>query len=605
MTTRRNFLKTGGLSLASLMVGQHSFARMAEKADDKLAGAASTTQYVCKRPVPSKRQFTSEAVEKAIATTKAKLKDPKLAWMFENCFPNTLDTTCEHKMVNGKPDTFVLTGDIHAMWLRDSSAQVFPHIQFANDDPKVKTMLAGVINRQTWCINIDPYANGFNEGPTGSEWESDFTDMKKELHERKWEIDSLCYPIRLAYHYWKTTGDASIFSDEWLTAIAKVLKTFKEQQRKEDPKGPYRFQRKTERALDTMTNDGWGNPVKPVGLIASAFRPSDDATTFQFLVPSNFFAVTSLRKAAEMGYKQFAYLPLFQEDAAKTAGPFILPSDKREIAMLTTQFLSSSHFSSTMLDRFQSEINHLHSGMTIHRISPIELKEKKLPSSLNIQRTAGIICFEVFDYDYAQMLCDLDLPLLFVDSPVMNMRPPLKADRLYMENRIEIQNAVTHMVQRGKKRISFAGDKNHCQSFFERYMAYRDAVEHFGLTEGLSTCAMPSGQQNYPVSLYETIRRFKTMPDAFVCANDFVAMDLVKALNELGYSVPDDIWVCGFDDSQEASYFAPRLTSIHIHGQIMGYTAANLLMTRIEEPSLNYRTVYTETNLILRESTGD
>lgn len=312
-----------------------------------------------------------------------------------------------------------------------------------------------------------------------------------------------------------------------------------------------------------------------------------------------------LRKAAEMGYKQFAYLPLFQEGAAKTAGLSILPSDKREIAMLTTQFLSSSHFSSMMLDRFQSEIDHLHSGMTIHRISPIELKEKKLPSSLNIQRTAGIICFEVFDYDYAQMLCDLDVPLLFVDTPVMDMRPPLKADRLYMENRIEIQNAVAHMVQRGKKRISFAGDKNHCQSFFERYMAYKDAVEYFGLTEGLSTCAMPSGQQNYPVSLYETIRRFKTMPDAFVCANDFVAMDLVKALNELGYSVPDDIWVCGFDDSQEASYFAPRLTSIHIHGQIMGYTAANLLMTRIEEPSLNYRTVYTETNLILRESTGD
>ena len=312
-----------------------------------------------------------------------------------------------------------------------------------------------------------------------------------------------------------------------------------------------------------------------------------------------------LRKAAEMGYKQFAYLPLFQGDAAKAAESFILPSDKREIAMLTTQFLSSSHFSSMMLDRFQSEIDHLHSNMTIHRISPIELKEKKLPSSLNIQRTAGIICFEVFDYDYAQMLCDLDVPLLFVDTPVMDMRPPLKADRLYMENRIEVQNAVAHMVQRGKKRISFAGDKNHCQSFFERYMAYKDAVEYFGLTEGLSTCAMPSGQQNYPVSLYETIRRFKTMPDAFVCANDFVAMDLVKALNELGYSVPDDIWVCGFDDSQEASYFAPRLTSIHIHEQIMGYTAANLLVTRIEEPSLNYRTVYTETNLILRESTGD
>lgn len=166
-----------------------------------------------------------------------------------------------------------------------------------------------------------------------------------------------------------------------------------------------------------------------------------------------------LRKAAEMGYKQFAYLPLFQEDTAKAAEHSILPSDKREIAMLTTQFLSSSHFSSMMLDRFQSEIEHLHSCTTIHRISPIELKEKKLPSSLNIQRTAGIICIEVFDYDYAQMLCDLDVPLLFVDTPVMDMRPPLKADRLYMENRIEVQNAVAHMVQRGKNASALRGIK--------------------------------------------------------------------------------------------------------------------------------------------------
>ena len=190
--------------LTGLATARQPFFSAAERFENgSAANLGAMQQYVCQRPPVGKRQFTSEAVEKAIARTKAKLKDPKLAWMFENCFPNTLDTTCEHRMLNGKPDTFVLTGDIHAMWLRDSSAQVFPHIQFANEDPKVKTMLAGVINRQTWCINIDPYANGFNEGPTGSEWESDYTDMKPELHERKWEIDSLCYPIRLAYHFWK------------------------------------------------------------------------------------------------------------------------------------------------------------------------------------------------------------------------------------------------------------------------------------------------------------------------------------------------------------------------------------------------------------------
>ena len=160
-------------------------------------------------------------------------------------------------------------------------------------------MLKGVILRQFKCIGIDPYANAFNEGPTDGEWMTDMTDMKPELHERKWEIDSLCYPVRLAYEYWKETGDASIFTEDWLKAIELIVKTFNEQQRKNDV-GPYKFQRKTDRQLDTNSNNGLGNPVKPVGLIASAFRPSDDATTFQFLIPSNFFAVSSLRKAAEI-----------------------------------------------------------------------------------------------------------------------------------------------------------------------------------------------------------------------------------------------------------------------------------------------------------------
>lgn len=265
--------------------------------------AVSLTQkiepYKTKRPAPADRLFTSKAVEKEIIRVKALLKNPKLAWMFENCFPNTLETTVHYRMIDGKPDTFVYTGDIHAMWLRDSGAQVWPYVQLANKDPELKKMLAGVISRQFKCILIDPYANAFNDGPGESYWMTDMTDMKPELHERKWEIDSLCYPIRLAYHYWKTTRDASVFNEEWLQAIRLVLKTFKEQQRK-DNLGSYRFQRETERATDTLINDGWGAPVKPVGLIVSSFRPSDDATTLQFLVPSNFFAVTSLRKAAEI-----------------------------------------------------------------------------------------------------------------------------------------------------------------------------------------------------------------------------------------------------------------------------------------------------------------
>lgn len=293
MTTRRNFIRTSGLTAAGLAISSTG---------SLFAASSGALTYVSKRPAPGKRNFTSAAVEKTIQQTKAKLKDPKLAWMFENCFPNTLDTTVEFKTKNGKPDTFVITGDIHAMWLRDSSAQVWPYLPLANEDEKLKALLAGVINRQTQCILIDPYANAFNDGPIGSEWKTDLTDMKPELHERKWEIDSLCYTVRLAYHYWKTTGDTTVFDADWKKAVQLIHQTFVEQQRKEN-KGPYKFQRKTDRQLDTVSNDGWGQPLKPVGLINSTFRPSDDATTYGFLIPSNLFAVTSLRQLAEISTK--------------------------------------------------------------------------------------------------------------------------------------------------------------------------------------------------------------------------------------------------------------------------------------------------------------
>lgn len=275
----------------------------AQKADSITLENDNAKVYLVQRPDIKDRLFRSEAIEAKIQEVTKQLQNARLRWMFENCYPNTVDTTVRYyTMEDGEDDTLVYTGDIHAMWLRDSGAQVWPYIQLANKDEKLKKMLRGTILRQLRCIILDPYANAFldpHDPNPDHQWMSDKTDMKLELHERKWEIDSLCYPLRLAYQYWKVTGDASIFGEEWNKAITQVLKTFKEQQKK-DGHGPYKFQRNTERQLDTMSNNGMGNPVKPVGLIASAFRPSDDATTFQFLVPSNFFAVTSLRKASEI-----------------------------------------------------------------------------------------------------------------------------------------------------------------------------------------------------------------------------------------------------------------------------------------------------------------
>ncbi|OJU50080.1 MAG: metal-independent alpha-mannosidase [Bacteroidales bacterium 45-6] len=262
------------------------------------------------RVKPEQRNFSSPPIEKAIQAMQRLMADKELAWMFGNCFPNTLDRTVKFGKKDGKYDTFVITGDIYAMWLRDCSAQVWPYMPYMKEDPNLQNLIKGVINRQVECVLIDPYANAFNFGKEGSEWDSDHTTMLPELHERKWEVDGLCYVIRLGYHYWKLTGDNSCFDGQWHKAMQAIVKTFKEQQRKES-KGPYKFTRTTDKASDTQFGGGYGSPIKPIGLISSMFRPSDDATTFGFLVPSNCFAVVSLRQLAEMeaairGDKAFA-----------------------------------------------------------------------------------------------------------------------------------------------------------------------------------------------------------------------------------------------------------------------------------------------------------
>ncbi|MEJ0103584.1 MAG: glycoside hydrolase family 125 protein [Bacteroidota bacterium] len=289
MTTRRKFIQTIGVTTAgALLPAKNLFAQ-------------PFNDFESKRPPLADRKFTSDAVEAMIKKIKTALPNKELGWLFENCFPNTLDTTVDFEIINGKPDTYVITGDIDAMWLRDSSAQVWPYLPLIKDDKKLQQLIAGVINRQVKCILLDPYANAFYKDETKiSEWKStDITDMKPGIHERKWEIDSLCYPIRLAYRYWKTTGDVSPFDNNWKEAIKLTVQTFREQQRKNGD-GPYTFQRTTAWATDGVPLGGYGYPTKPVGLICSMFRPSDDATIFPFLIPSNFFAVVSLKQAAEM-----------------------------------------------------------------------------------------------------------------------------------------------------------------------------------------------------------------------------------------------------------------------------------------------------------------
>ena len=260
---------------------------------------AAAPNVKSQRPPLAKRKFSSTAVDDLIEEVKQHITDKELAMLFENCYPNTLDTTVFFSIENGLPDTYIITGDIDAMWQRDSSAQVNPYLPLCVKDKQLSLMVEGLIRRQTRNILLDPYANAFYKDEKKiSEWKNDKTEMKPGVHERKWELDSLCYCIRLAHSYWTITGNQTMFDNTWLQAMKLAVATMKEQQRKAD-KGTYHFQRNGN-SHDTLPNNGYGKPVAVTGMICSAFRNSDDATEYLYNIPENLFAVTALKQLAQI-----------------------------------------------------------------------------------------------------------------------------------------------------------------------------------------------------------------------------------------------------------------------------------------------------------------
>lgn len=311
-----------------------------------------------------------------------------------------------------------------------------------------------------------------------------------------------------------------------------------------------------------------------------------------------------LQKAVEMGYKQFSYVgALAAVSGAAAATATDNPQTQGyqgEIALVTGAFLTHSHFASLMLDKFQREISQLGYTMNTHRVTPVELENKTLPITMNLDQIKAIMCIEMFDWDYDEMLCGLGIPILFVDGPAKRGGRNLPADQLYMDNFTEISRFVNDMLEKGFTKIGFVGDYDHCQSFFERYTAFyltmlmagQKVEDHFVI------------RQNHREELTEIIPDMPELPEVFICANDFVATDLMQALAAAGKRVPEDVRICGFDDSAESRLSKPPLTTVHIHTQVIAYSAVHLLISRIKAPSLDYRTIHTETDLIYRESTG-
>lgn len=308
-----------------------------------------------------------------------------------------------------------------------------------------------------------------------------------------------------------------------------------------------------------------------------------------------------LQKAVEMGYKQFSYVASLSGSVPRPvpADPSELPAAAGEIALFTTNLsMQSNHFAVPMLDRFKQELSLLGYTLNVYKVDHDNLTRHTLPAAFATERTSAVMCIEMFDRAYDEMICGLGLPVLFVDGPHKRFGDSLPADQLYMDNTTGITKLVHEVLQKGKRKIGFIGDYEHCQSFFERYTAFRSAMTLAGVPVDEKFCIkLTTPDMDAPLAA------LPELPELFICANDFIAVDTMQSLRKLGKSVPGDVLLCGFDDAPESRIMTPALTTVHIHTQIMAFTAIHLLQTRMKEPSLDYRTVYTATELICRDST--
>ncbi len=228
---------------------------------------------------------------------RAREKLPGLAPLAKQCFLNTIETTVT-QLEDGS--YFVITGDIPAMWLRDSAAQLKPYVPYAKEDEDLQAILRSVIQKYTFYVRLDPYTNAFNSRPQKGYTEDDRSNFQSGwIWERKYEVDSLCAPLYLAHQYYQVTGDKSIFTEEFRLMIQTIADTFTTEQRHD--RSPYWFVREHAWApSDTLPMNGRGRPVNFTGMTWSGFRPSDDSCKFGYLIPSNMMAAVALDYAGEL-----------------------------------------------------------------------------------------------------------------------------------------------------------------------------------------------------------------------------------------------------------------------------------------------------------------
>jgi LacI family transcriptional regulator len=303
-----------------------------------------------------------------------------------------------------------------------------------------------------------------------------------------------------------------------------------------------------------------------------------------------------IKKAIELKYKQFAFVD----------SESIMPKNPGNIALITSNLPNSSHFGSMLISGLEINISSEGYNLSIHIVREADINSLSLPNNFESSKVDGIICIEMFDKKYSEMICNLGIPTLFIDAAADVFYSDLKADLILMENEYGTYAVTKKLIENGHTKLGFVGDYNHCKSFNERWVGFNRALEMSKIEIDMSYCVIEEDRYYFsePNWMDRQVDKMKKLPTAFVCANDFIAVSVMKALKNKNIEIPNDIAVSGFDDAPESRIVEPPLTTVHISNSEMGNIAADMLLSRIKSPTRPFQITHVKTELIFRESTG-
>ena len=302
-----------------------------------------------------------------------------------------------------------------------------------------------------------------------------------------------------------------------------------------------------------------------------------------------------LKKAQELGY-----FNLMLEDRARTE------LQKQNIALLSHHMPADYHFGTFFIPAFAAQLSRAGFTLMMYELSEEELRHDSLPMHINLEQTAAILCIELFDKTYIDRICELGLPVMLVDGYYDTVTSFMTCDRISMENLPSTVALVDHVISKGAGKIGFVGDPYHCSSFQERWNAFCYALSAAGLPIDRNLCILDPDDSPYSDIAWLTarIRRMPQFPDALICVNDYIAIQIMTALKQLGLSIPEQIMVTGFDGTAQSAVVEPSLTTVQIPGAEIGRTAADLLLNRIANPGRQPISAYVKTTPIWRETTN-